>query len=44
MRICSFTFEQLSTASSVPYHKKAGNKYAGQTRPLASRLAGDLKN
>lgn len=44
MRICSFTFEQLSTASSMPYHKKAGNKYAGQTRPLASRLAGELKN
>ncbi|HVT92646.1 MAG TPA: dCTP deaminase [Bryobacteraceae bacterium] len=43
MRICSFTFEQLSTPSSVPYRQKAGNKYAGQTRPLASRLAGELK-
>lgn len=38
MRICSFTFEQLSTRSSVPYRKKPGNKYAGQTQPLASRL------
>src|SRR5215472_108869 len=43
MRICSFTFEQLSSPASVPYHKKAGNKYAGQTSPLASRLSGELK-
>jgi dCTP deaminase len=43
MRVCSFTFEQLSTPSSMPYRKKAGNKYAGQTRPLASRLAGEFK-
>jgi dCTP deaminase len=43
MRVCSFTFEQLSTPSSMPYSKKAGNKYAGQTRPLASRLAGEFK-
>ena len=43
MRICSFTFEQLSTPSSMPYRKKAGSKYAGQTRPLASRLAGEFK-
>lgn len=41
MRICSFTFEQLSTPSSMPYHKKAGSKYAGQDRPLASKLAGE---
>src|SRR5579863_6450122 len=43
MRICSFTFEQLSTPSSVPYRLKKGNKYAGQDRPLASRLAGEFK-
>lgn len=43
MRICSFTFEQLSTPSSMPYGKKLGNKYAGQSRPLASRLAGEFK-
>ncbi len=43
MRICSFTFEQLSTPSSAPYGKKAGNKYAGQDRPVASRLAGEFK-
>ena len=39
MRICSFTFEPLSTPSSMPYRKKPGNKYAGQTSPLASRRA-----
>ena len=43
MRICSFTFEQLSSPSSVPYRNKVGNKYAGQNRPLASRLAGEFK-
>jgi dCTP deaminase len=41
MRICSFTFEQLSTRVAVPYRNKAGNKYAGQQRPLASRLASE---
>ncbi len=42
MRICSFTFEQLTTPSSMPYGKKAGNKYSGQTRPLASRMSGEF--
>jgi dCTP deaminase len=42
MRICSFTFEQLSTPSSVPYRKKPNNKYAGQDRPLASRLTREV--
>jgi dCTP deaminase len=41
MRICSFTFEQLSTPSTMPYHKKPQSKYAGQTRPLASRLTNE---
>lgn len=43
MRICSFTFEQLSTPSSMPYRKKPGNKYAGQTAPLASKLTNESK-
>jgi dCTP deaminase len=42
MRICSFTFEQLSSPVSVPYYKKASNKYAGQTQPLASRLTAEV--
>ena len=41
MRICSFTFEQLSTRVAVPYRNKVGNKYAGQQRPLASKLASE---
>jgi dCTP deaminase len=41
MRICSFTFEQLSSRVAVPYSKKVGNKYAGQNRPLASKLASE---
>src|SRR5208337_4599161 len=40
-RICSFTFEQLSSRVAVPYYKKAGNKYAGQTSPLASKLTSE---
>ncbi len=43
MRICSFTFEQVSSPVSVPYYKKPGNKYAGQTKPLASKMAGESK-
>lgn len=42
MRICSFTFEQLSSKVSVPYHKKPGNKYAGQMQPLASKLTAEV--
>lgn len=44
MRICSMTFEQLSGPSSMPYRKKPGNKYAGQTSPLASKLSGEIKD
>lgn len=44
MRICSFTFEQLSTPVSVPHPKKAGNKYAGQTQPLASKLTAEVNS
>ena len=43
MRICSFTFEQLSSAVSVPYYKKKGNKYAGQQQPLASKLTTEIE-
>ena len=42
MRICSFTFEQLTSPSSMPYRKKPGNKYSGQDRPLASRLTREV--
>lgn len=43
MRICAFTFEQLSSPSSMPYHKKPANKYAGQDGPETSRFAEDVE-
>ncbi|GBD17692.1 dCTP deaminase [bacterium HR27] len=42
MRICSFTFEQLTSPALVPYRMKRGNKYAGQKDPKPSRLAEEL--
>ncbi|MEX2263227.1 MAG: dCTP deaminase [Bryobacteraceae bacterium] len=42
MRICSFTFEQLSSPVGVSYREKIGNKYAGQVSPLASRLGAEV--
>jgi dCTP deaminase len=42
MRICSFTFEQLTSPAMVPYRKKEGNKYAGQIEPRASGLSEEM--
>ena len=42
MRICAFTFEELSSPAKVPYRRKPGNKYAGQVEPEASRFVKDL--
>lgn len=39
MRICSFTFQQLTSSVDVPYRAKAGAKYAGQDIPRASLLS-----
>lgn len=41
MRICCFTFEQVSSRVETPYSSKPGNKYAGQTGPIASRIFED---
>jgi len=38
MRICAFTFEEVSSPVEVPYRLKKNNKYAGQKTPLASKL------
>lgn len=43
MRICAFTFEELSSPVDVPYWKKKGNKYANQKTPLASRLTKEVR-
>lgn len=41
MRICTLTFEQLSSPVEVPYRKKPGNKYSGQSGPIASKISHD---
>jgi dCTP deaminase len=41
MRICSFTFEPLSSPAERPYRKRAGSKYIDQTGTQASRLWSD---
>lgn len=41
MRICSMTFEELSSPAQVPYTKKKAAKYIGQNAPLASRIDKD---
>lgn len=43
MRICAFTFEELSSPAEVPYTKKKGNKYGGQKTPLASKLNEEMR-
>lgn len=39
MRICSFSFEQVSSPVLTPYRLKRNAKYAGQITPRASLLA-----
>jgi dCTP deaminase len=39
MRICSLTFEQLTSAAEIPYSKKKGAKYIRQNAPLPSKIA-----
>ena len=41
MRICSFTFEPLSSPSENPYWRRAASKYVGQAGAEASRLWAD---
>lgn len=41
MRICSMTFEQLSSPARVPYSKKKSAKYHGQKTALVSRISED---
>jgi len=43
MRICSFTFEELSSPAETPYWKKPGAKYAGQKSPEPSKLAEEFE-
>ncbi len=41
MRICSMTFEELSSPALVPYSKKKSAKYVGQKSALASKIIED---
>jgi len=41
MRICSLSFEELSTPADVPYYKKKSAKYSGQKSPEASKIANE---
>lgn len=38
MRICSISFEQLTSPAEVPYYKKKNAKYIGQKGPEESRI------
>lgn len=38
MRICSISFEQLSSPAEVPYYKKKSAKYVGQKGPGESKI------
>ena len=38
MRICSISFEQLTSPAEVPYYKKKSAKYVGQKGPEESRI------
>jgi dCTP deaminase len=38
MRVCTMTFENLSSVSGIPYTQQKDHKYAGQSTPVASQL------
>ncbi len=38
MRICAIAFMQMSSKADVPYYKKVGAKYVGQSNPIESKL------
>lgn len=39
MRICSFTFEELTSPADEPYTKRKSAKYKHQNAPLASKIS-----
>lgn len=38
MRICSLSFDELSSPAEVPYYKKKSAKYIGQKKPETSKI------
>lgn len=41
MRICSLSFEELTSSAQTPYYKKKSAKYSGQNKPLPSKISHD---
>jgi len=41
MRICSISFEELSSPAEIPYYRKKSAKYSGQKSPEASKISQD---
>jgi dCTP deaminase len=44
MKICSFTFETLSSPVDISYAQRKSSKYAGQKTPDSSRLFQEFTN
>jgi dCTP deaminase len=44
MRVCAFTFEELSSPAEVPYTSKKDGKYIRQEKPLAARFSEESEN
>lgn len=44
MRICSISFEELTSPAQIPYYKKKGAKYIGQKEPGVSKIAQERKS
>lgn len=44
MKICSFTFEELSSPSDNPYSRKKNAKYVNQKKPDASRISQEMSS
>jgi dCTP deaminase len=44
MRVCAFTFEELSSNADVPYTTKQGGKYIKQSSPLSSQFSKELES
>ncbi|MFC1711312.1 dCTP deaminase [Patescibacteria group bacterium] len=44
IRICSLTFEKLSSKAEVPYYKKKDAKYIGQEGPVVSKVSEEFES
>ena len=43
MRVCAFTFEELSSPAEHPYGSQPDDKYGGQDRAFGSRIWDEIK-